>query len=71
MNDQVQVTDDRDCLSDSHRDYMVRYVEYELAKQEQASSTARRRPAALKRPRSDRRKLRRFDARRTPAECRR
>jgi hypothetical protein len=39
MNDQVQVTDDRDCLSDSHRDYMVRYVEYELAKQEQASKT--------------------------------
>ena len=29
--------DDRDCLSDSHRDYMQRYVEYELAKQEQAS----------------------------------
>jgi hypothetical protein len=29
--------DDRDCLSDSHRDYMQRNVEYELAKQEQAS----------------------------------
>ena len=31
--------DDRDCLSDSHRDFMLRYVEYELEKQEQAAKT--------------------------------
>jgi hypothetical protein len=31
--------DDRDCLSDSHRDFMLRYVEYELEKQEQASKS--------------------------------
>jgi hypothetical protein len=34
---EVNQEDERDCLSDSHRDYMQRYVEYELAKQEQAS----------------------------------
>jgi hypothetical protein len=39
MNDQVIETDERDCLSDSHRDYMQRYVEYELEKQEQASKS--------------------------------
>ena len=34
---EVNEADERDCLSDSHRDYMQRNVEYELAKQEQAS----------------------------------
>jgi hypothetical protein len=36
---EVKQEDDRDCLSDSHRDYMQRYVEYELEKQKQASKT--------------------------------
>jgi hypothetical protein len=36
---EVNEADERDCLSDSHRDYMQRYVEHELAKQEQASKT--------------------------------
>jgi hypothetical protein len=31
---EVNEADERDCLSDSHRDYMQRYVEHELAKQE-------------------------------------
>lgn len=29
--------DDRDCLSDSHRDYLLRYIQYELERQEQTS----------------------------------
>jgi hypothetical protein len=29
--------DDRDCLSDSHRSFMQRYVEYELRRQEKVS----------------------------------
>jgi hypothetical protein len=31
MSDQEIETDGRDCLSDSHRDYMQRYVEHELS----------------------------------------
>jgi hypothetical protein len=31
--------DGRDCLSDSHRSFMQRYVQYELEKQEQASKS--------------------------------
>jgi hypothetical protein len=31
--------DDRDCLSDSHRDYLIRYIEYELRRQEKVSKT--------------------------------
>lgn len=30
-------TDDRDCLCDSHRDFMIRYIEFELERQEQVS----------------------------------
>jgi hypothetical protein len=39
MNDQVIEIDERDLLSDSHRDYMVRYVEHELQRQEKVSKT--------------------------------
>jgi hypothetical protein len=34
--EEVEV-DDRDTLSECHRDYMVRYVEFELERQEQVS----------------------------------
>ena len=30
-------TDSRDCLSDAHRDYMLRYIQYELERQERVS----------------------------------
>lgn len=30
-------TDDRDCLSDADREYMLRYIQYELERQERVS----------------------------------
>jgi hypothetical protein len=30
-------TDDRDTLSESHKDYMIRFVQYELQRQERVS----------------------------------
>jgi hypothetical protein len=29
--------DERDCLSDAHRDYMLGYIQYELERQERVS----------------------------------
>jgi hypothetical protein len=29
--------DERDCLSDSHRDYMIRYCEFEILRQQRVS----------------------------------
>jgi hypothetical protein len=37
MNQQVIETDERDLLSACHRDYMVRYVEFELQRQQSVS----------------------------------
>jgi hypothetical protein len=39
MNDQAIETDERDVLSACHRDYMVRYVEFELERQERVSKS--------------------------------
>jgi hypothetical protein len=36
---EVNQEDERDCLSDSHRDYLIRYIEYELQRQEKVSKT--------------------------------
>jgi hypothetical protein len=36
---EVDQDDERDCLSDSHRNFMQRYVEYELRRQEKMSKT--------------------------------
>jgi hypothetical protein len=34
---EVKQEDERDCLSDSHRSFMIRYVEFEILKQQRIS----------------------------------
>jgi hypothetical protein len=47
-------TDDRDTLSESHKDYMIRFVQYELQRQERVSQrflkerASRMEPSSLK-----------------------
>jgi hypothetical protein len=37
MNAQTIDTDDRDCLSEFHRGFLTRYIEFELRRQERVS----------------------------------
>jgi hypothetical protein len=37
MNEQAIESDDRDCLSESHREFLTRYIEFELWRQERVS----------------------------------